>query len=372
MAGRWNGFSEADIKKVKEGTNLTEDAYVAKKQSSKLQKSVKKNVVRERMLQSPSQTSNSPNTRVPDIPENARLSKTLKVNEDRQAVENQPLMSEGSLDSGCGHSNGSASPGKTSDITTPDTSPAHTVCLRIKEDKSYEVLSPESGKSSFTLYDFQIRQKMMEEQNRQRKDALAKALADRKKQTHEEARRLQHIQDELHKLDALLSNDVSILRNQIEEASIEFTEAQKRYDRAEKEFLEAKLLLFGKLERKEMLTEHLCRIIEQNEARKARKLSLLMDQLELGTIVDIPLGQRSPPGSVTSPLYGLDQVSYTACNTLKSHQIQPSTVYDSPPQEEPVAREDTRIQDGADTQAILESNLEKQEESGIASDVPSE
>nr|CAD7405587.1 unnamed protein product [Timema cristinae] len=277
-----------------------------------------------------------------------------KVNEERQAVENQPLMSEGSLDSGCGHSNGSASPGKTSNITSPDMSPAHTVCLRIKEDKSYEVLSPESGKSSFTLYDFQIRQKMMEEQNRQRKDALSKALADRKKQTHEEARRLQHIQDELHKLDALLSNDVSILRNQIEEASIEFTEAQKRYDRAEKEFLEAKLLLFSKLERKEMLTEHLCRIIEQNEARKARKLSLLMDQLELGTI--------------TSPLCGLDQVSYTACNTLKPRQIQPTLVDDGPPQEEPVVREDAHMQDGADTQVVLE----KQKESAVAFGVPSE
>nr|CAD7416642.1 unnamed protein product [Timema poppensis] len=356
MAGKWNGFSEADIKKVKEDTILIEDAYVAKKQSTKLQKSVKKNVVRERMLQSPSQTSNSHNTRVPDIPENARLSKTVKVSEERPAVENQPLMSEGSLDSGCGHSNGSASPGKTSNVTTPDMSPAHTVCLRIKEDKSYEVLSPESGKSSFTLYDFQIRQKMMEEQNRQRKDALAKALADRKKQTHEEARRLQHIQDELHKLDALLSNDVSILRNQIEEASIEFTEAQKRYDRAEKEFLEAKLLLFSKLERKEMLTEHLCRIIEQNEARKARKLSLLMDQLELGTVVE------------TSPLCGLDQVSYTACNTLKSRQTQPSLVNDGPPQEEPVVREDARMRDGTDTQVVLESNLEEQEESGVASE----
>jgi RAB6-interacting golgin len=48
----------------------------------------------------------------------------------------------------------------------------------------------------------------------------------RKKQTSAEASRLQQIQDELQKLDMLLSNDVSILRDQIEVASQEFMEAQ--------------------------------------------------------------------------------------------------------------------------------------------------
>jgi len=48
----------------------------------------------------------------------------------------------------------------------------------------------------------------------------------RKKQTTAEARKLQQIHDELQKLDMLLSNDVSILRNQIEVASQEFMEAQ--------------------------------------------------------------------------------------------------------------------------------------------------
>ena len=56
---------------------------------------------------------------------------------------------------------------------------------------------------------------------------------------------------------------------------------RKRYDRAEKEFLEAKMLFFTKLERKELLTHHLCTIIEQNEMRKAQKLSELMEKLDL-------------------------------------------------------------------------------------------
>lgn len=76
------------------------------------------------------------------------------------------------------------------------------------------------------LDEFQARQKLIEEQNRKRKELLAKALADRTKRTEEEARKLKEIQNEFKKLDAMLSNDVSILRHQIEAASLEFMEAQ--------------------------------------------------------------------------------------------------------------------------------------------------
>jgi len=48
----------------------------------------------------------------------------------------------------------------------------------------------------------------------------------RKKQASAEAKRLNLIQEELQKLDQRLSGDVSIIRNQIESASIEFLEAQ--------------------------------------------------------------------------------------------------------------------------------------------------
>ena len=75
---------------------------------------------------------------------------------------------------------------------------------------------------------------------------------------------------------------------------------RKRYDRAEKEFVESKLHLFSSMERKELLTDHLCTIIEQvdkltkncffliieflqNEIRKAKKLNALMEELELDT-----------------------------------------------------------------------------------------
>lgn len=49
----------------------------------------------------------------------------------------------------------------------------------------------------------------------------------------------------------------------------------------EKEFLEAKLYLQQKLEKKELLTEHLCAIIGKNEERKAKKLTELLEKLKL-------------------------------------------------------------------------------------------
>lgn len=49
------------------------------------------------------------------------------------------------------------------------------------------------------------------------------------------------------------------------------------------EFLAAKMNLQKLKERKEMLTEHLCTLIAHNEARKAKKLEFLMDQLAYNT-----------------------------------------------------------------------------------------
>lgn len=62
-----------------------------------------------------------------------------------------------------------------------------------------------------------------------------------------------------------------------------FTFFRKRYDKAETEYVAAKLDLQKKTEIKEQLTEHLCTIIQQNELRKAKKLEELMQQLEVET-----------------------------------------------------------------------------------------
>lgn len=56
---------------------------------------------------------------------------------------------------------------------------------------------------------------------------------------------------------------------------------RKRYEKAEAEYVAAKMDLHRKTEVKEQLTEHLCAIIQQNELRKAHKLEELMQELQL-------------------------------------------------------------------------------------------
>lgn len=136
-------------------------------------------------------------------------------------------------------------------------------------------------KGGTNLDEFERRHKLIEEQNRLKKEMLGKALTLRKMKTQAEAKKLCEIQKELTHLDVTLSTDVLIIRNHIEVTTMALTEAERRYIRAEKELIEAKKLLFEKREQKELLTQHLCTIIEQNEMRKAHRLTELMIQLSL-------------------------------------------------------------------------------------------
>ena len=72
---------------------------------------------------------------------------------------------------------------------------------------------------------------------------------------------------------------------------------RKRYDKAEKEFVTAKLKLHEASERKESLTEHLCKIIEINETRKAEKLTKLMVELNIAPEQSSPVGQQTAENS---------------------------------------------------------------------------
>ncbi|XP_076311800.1 RAB6-interacting golgin-like isoform X2 [Tachypleus tridentatus] len=165
------------------------------------------------------------------------------------------------------------------------------------------------------LEKFQQRQKHMEEENAKRRQLLVKAITDRKKRTQAEAKKLSKIQEELNHLDSVLSIDVSVLRDQIETASLEFHEAQKRYDKAEKEYVEAKLDMFKKMEQKEELTERLCTIIEQNEVRKSRKLYELMKQLEMESTIEEceAIGIEN----ILPHLCSLSDATYSYCTTIK-------------------------------------------------------
>ncbi|KAI5090400.1 RAB6-interacting golgin [Silurus meridionalis] len=133
------------------------------------------------------------------------------------------------------------------------------------------------------LQHLQWEQRIMEEKNKRTKALLAKTIAEKSKQTQAEVVKLKKIQKELQVLDDAVSTDIGVLRSLIEQASLEYSIAWKRLEKAEAEYVAAKLDLHKKTESKEQLTEHLCAIIQQNELRKACKLEELMLQLELNT-----------------------------------------------------------------------------------------
>ncbi|XP_043074562.1 RAB6-interacting golgin [Puntigrus tetrazona] len=160
----------------------------------------------------------------------------------------------------------------------------------IKELDKQEVELREKNR----LQQLQWEQRIMEEKNKKRKALLAKTIAEKSKQTQAEAVKLKKIQRELQLLDDSVSSDIGILRKLIEESSMDYSLAWKRFEKAEAEYVAAKMDLHRKTEAKEQLTEHLCAIIQQNELRKARKLEELMIQLELNA-EDVPISQETDP-----------------------------------------------------------------------------
>ncbi|CAL8267740.1 unnamed protein product [Arctogadus glacialis] len=146
----------------------------------------------------------------------------------------------------------------------------------VKELETQEVEIREKTR----IQQLQDEQKTMEEKNKRKKALLTKTIAEKSKQTQQEAVKLKRIQKELQTLDDMVSNDIGILRCRIEQASWDYNAARKRYEKAEAEYVASKTDLHRKTDTKEQLTEHLCAIIQQNELRKAERLEELMLQLE--------------------------------------------------------------------------------------------
>lgn len=135
--------------------------------------------------------------------------------------------------------------------------------------------------NSNKLLDFELQRKLKEEQNKMKRNLLQNAISKITEKTQAEAKKLEEIRLALEVLDSELSNDVSILRNQIETATLHFNHVERHYSTIERNFLKAKQDLYQAHEKKEMLTEHLYTIIAHNEDRKAKKLGELMDKVGL-------------------------------------------------------------------------------------------
>jgi len=150
-----------------------------------------------------------------------------------------------------------------------------------KSDNNIRVLTDtEAAKEQMSsLEKLQQQQKIIEEQNKKKQTMIKETLAERMQQTQNESLKLKDINKELSRLDNLLQVDVKILRDKIDGACVEFSNAQKRFEVAEKEYVTAKMDYHKKKEHKDQLQECLYTIIQENEIRKAKKLEELMAKL---------------------------------------------------------------------------------------------
>ncbi|XP_050639960.1 RAB6-interacting golgin isoform X1 [Macaca thibetana thibetana] len=276
MAQGWAGFSEEELRRLKQTKDPFEPQrrLPAKKSRQQLQREKalieqsqklglqvgSTSLLPEQLLSAPKQRVNvqKPPFSSPALPSHFPLTSPVGDGQP-QGLESQPkeLGLENSHD---GHNNIEILPPK------PDCK-LEKKKVELQEKSRWEVLQQE--------------QRLMEEKNKRKKALLAKAIAERSKRTQAETMKLKRIQKELQALDDMVSADIGILRNRIDQASLDYSYARKRFDRAEAEYIAAKLDLQRKTEIKEQLTEHLCTIIQQNELRKAKKLEELMQQLDV-------------------------------------------------------------------------------------------
>ena len=115
--------------------------------------------------------------------------------------------------------------------------------------------------------------------------------------------------------------------------------SRKRYNRAEKEFVEAKIDLAEKSSMKESLTEHLYAVIQCNEARKAHRLFKLMEELGIEAnkcpivLPDLPPMLSSFPSintfhrSTTAPLP--QQANHVSLNQVQDATVDSSNVVET-------------------------------------------
>lgn len=163
----------------------------------------------------------------------------------------------------------------------PEAAPPEPVSQTVCIPTNGSIVIETSDDKAARLQDFELQRKLMEEQNKMKRSLLQDAISKHTEKTQAEAKKLNEIKLSLDVLDSELSNDVAILRKQIETTTLHFNNVEKHYCAIEKTFLKAKQDLYQAHEKKEMLTEHLYTIIAHNEDRKAKRLSELMEKVGL-------------------------------------------------------------------------------------------
>ncbi|XP_033711119.1 RAB6-interacting golgin isoform X2 [Tursiops truncatus] len=218
MARGWAGFSEEELRRLKQ----TKDPFEPQRRLLPVQKS-RQQLQREKALQEQSQklglqdgsTSLPPeqllsapkqrfNTQRPCSSPPTPPTLTSPVGDGKpQGIQSQP-GELGLKNSHEGHKNAEVLPPK------PDCK-LEKKKVELQEKSRWEVLQQE--------------QRLMEEKNKRKKALLAKAIAERSKRTQAETMKLKRIQKELQALDDMVSADIGILRNRIDQASLDYSYA---------------------------------------------------------------------------------------------------------------------------------------------------
>ncbi|XP_013414206.1 RAB6-interacting golgin [Lingula anatina] len=299
MAG-WVGFSDAELRRMKQQTSLEEGeshhkpqaaAAAAARKQAQLNKQ-RAQTQKDRYLHQRNMQNSSSNTPQTELHPSQRLSQPKPESKPSQKSqqENKPTPSNKNPNqSDCSDNKKQRKDQTSTNFTKSDnghgeepkkTEDSENANVEEADLNEKEILDLEVS----NMIKFQKQQKMIEEANKKKRQMLAQAIKERSQKAKAEASKLIQIEKELKHLDDLLTVDVSILRDKIEEASRDYTEAQKRYERLEREFIEAKVDLHKTAEMKEQLTEHLYSLIYQNEMRKSKKLSELTAKLELAEL----------------------------------------------------------------------------------------
>ncbi|CAF4865013.1 unnamed protein product [Pieris macdunnoughi] len=280
MTSTFAGFSEEDLKRIKSGERdinseqIQGNARIIEKVGFKSRRIAKKLPTLSNQISDEVYIDAFDRCKLslksPTPPNDAQNNMTYGYKAEIDGTENEDriiYMKENSED------------GKVRDCETLEEGRTNTMVITPDVVRGIDYTEDDLATHKDKLQELQLRQKLMEEQNKKRKEMLSKALADRTKQTEEEVQKLEKIKKELQVLDGQFSQDVAVLRKKIDQACITYSESEKCYLRIEKEFLQAKINLQKEKEKKELLTEHLCALITHNETRKAQKLETLMLEL---------------------------------------------------------------------------------------------
>lgn len=94
------------------------------------------------------------------------------------------------------------------------------------KDSTEERISTDSPFKGISLKDFEQHRKMIQEQNKQKKEMLYQAIEQHTQKTAAESRKIEEIRHELSKLESDLAVDVALLRKQIDNACIHFANVE--------------------------------------------------------------------------------------------------------------------------------------------------